>query len=80
LELAKRFITFATEPVPLVGGTDLSYSPTRKSSLALVEMDDLLRNNLPTTHLNIGIQANSEFWADYGQALDERFAEWLLTN
>jgi len=80
LELAKRFVTFATESAPLVGGTDLSYSPTRKSSLALVEMDDLLRNNLPTSHLNIGIQANAEFWADYGQALDERFAEWLLAN
>jgi len=80
LELAKRFVTFATESAPLVGGTDLSYSPTRKSSLALVEMDDLLRNNLPTSHLDIGIQANAEFWADYGQALDERFAEWLLAN
>jgi len=80
LELAKSFVTFATESAPLVGGTDLSYSPTRKSSLALVEMDDLLRNNLPTSHLDIGIQANAEFWADYGQALDERFAQWLLSN
>jgi len=80
LALAKRFVTFATESAPLVGGTDLSYSPTRKSSLALVKMDDVLRNNLPTSHLDIGIQSNSEFWADYGQALDERFAEWLLTN
>jgi len=80
LELAKRFVRFATESVPLVGGSDLSYSPTRKSSLALVEMDDLLRNNLPTSHLNIGIQANAEFWADYGQSLDEKFAEWLLIH
>jgi len=80
LELAKRFVTYATSSVPLVGGTDLSYSPTRRSSLTQVKMDDLLRNNLPTSHLDIGIQSNSDFWADYGQALDERFAEWLLAK
>jgi len=79
-DLAMQFIRYSTSSKPLAGVTDLSYSPTRRSSLALVEMDELLRSNLPTSNLAGGMQANSEFWADHGETLDIKFAEWLLAN
>jgi putative spermidine/putrescine transport system substrate-binding protein len=34
--------------------------------------------HLPTAHLSKGIQAGSDFWADYGESLGEKFNEWLL--
>jgi len=80
LELAKRFLSYSTESLPLAGSADLAYSPSRRSSLALMDMDDLLRDSLPTSHLELGIQSNPAFWADYGQILDEKFADWLLKN
>jgi len=79
-DLAMSFVRYSTSSKPLAGVTDLSYSPTRRSSLSWVEMDELLRTNLPTSNLEVGMQANSEFWADHGEALDIKFAEWLLTN
>jgi len=80
LELAKRFLSHATGSLPLAGSADLAYSPSRRSSLALMDRDDLLQSSLPTSHLELGIQSNPAFWADYGQTLDEKFADWLLKN
>jgi len=33
---------------------------------------------LATSHLDEGVKVSSEFWADYGETLGEKFSEWLL--
>jgi len=72
------FVRYATGSKPLSGMPDIAYSPPRKSSMAIREMDKQTIDNLPTSHLDIGIKSNSTFWADYGETLDEKFTEWLL--
>ncbi len=75
-DTALEFIAFATATEPLAGFGDLAYAPTRRSSLA--HIDEAVHPYLPTTHLSVGLKANSEFWADYGEILGEKFNEWLL--
>ena len=74
--LALNFIAFATGSTPLAGMPDVAYGPTRKSSMPLA--DQSAAPHLPTAHLSKGIQAGSDFWADYGESLGEKFNEWLL--
>ena len=74
--LAMEFIKYATGSKPLAGMPDVAYGPTRKSSMPLA--DQSAAPHLPTAHLDKGIQAGSEFWADYGESLGEKFNEWLL--
>jgi putative spermidine/putrescine transport system substrate-binding protein len=33
---------------------------------------------LPSSHLDEGVKASGDFWADYGETLGEKFNEWLL--
>ena len=75
-EEAFKFIAFATQSKPLAGMSDVAYGPTRKSSTPL--MDPAAAPHLPTAHLDKGLRASSEFWADYGESLGEKFNEWLL--
>jgi putative spermidine/putrescine transport system substrate-binding protein len=76
VDTAMDFIKFATSTTPLVGVQDVAYGPTRKSSAARVSPEVL--PNLPSSHLKEGLKADSAFWANYGEALGERFNEWLL--
>ncbi|MDM8348767.1 ABC transporter substrate-binding protein [Pseudomonas sp. sp1636] len=75
-DLALKFVAYATGSKPLAGMPDVAYGPTRKSSTPM--MDPTAAPHLPTAHLDKGIQASSEFWADYGESLGEKFNEWLL--
>jgi putative spermidine/putrescine transport system substrate-binding protein len=75
-DLAMQFISYATGSKPLAGMPDVAYGPTRKSSMPLA--DQSAAPHLPTAHLDKGLQAGSEFWADYGESLGEKFNEWLL--
>jgi len=75
-DLAFKFIAYVTESKPLAGMSDVAYGPTRKSSAPM--MDPAAAPHLPTAHLDKGIQAGSDFWADYGESLGEKFNEWLL--
>jgi putative spermidine/putrescine transport system substrate-binding protein len=75
-DLALKFIAYATGSTPLAGMPDVAYGPTRKSSMPLA--DQSAAPHLPTAHLSKGIQAGSDFWADYGESLGEKFNEWLL--
>lgn len=75
-EQALKFIAYATGSTPLAGMPDVAYGPTRKSSMPLADQN--ATPHLPTAHLDKGIQAGSEFWADYGESLGEKFNEWLL--
>jgi putative spermidine/putrescine transport system substrate-binding protein len=75
-DLALKFIAYATGSTPLAGMPDVAYGPTRKSSMPLTDKN--AAPHLPTAHLSKGIQAGSDFWADYGESLGEKFNEWLL--
>ncbi len=75
-DLAFKFIAYATGSKPLAGMPDVAYGPTRKSSMPLA--DQSAAPHLPTAHLDEGLHAGSEFWADYGESLGEKFNEWLL--
>ena len=75
-DLALKFIAYATGSKPLAGMPDVAYGPTRKSSMPLA--DQSAAPHLPTAHLDKGMQAGSDFWADYGESLGEKFNEWLL--
>jgi len=77
-DLAMEFVRYATGSKPLSGMTDIAYSPPRKSSMALRSLDKQTVDNLPSTHVAAGIKSSSQFWADYGETLDEKFTEWLL--
>ena len=76
LEQAMDFVKFATGTVPLSGMQNVAYGPTRRSAAALV--DPAVINDLPTTHIDIGLKADGIFWADFGESLGEKFNEWLL--
>lgn len=75
-EVAEEFIRFATGSKPESGMQDVAYGPTRKSAYAY--MDDAILPKLPSAHLDEGLKASGEFWADYGESLGEKFNEWLL--
>jgi len=75
-EAAMQFILYATGSKPLTGMADVAYGPTRKSSAPLLPAE--VKPHLPTSHLSVGLQGDAEFWADHGEALSEKFNEWLL--
>ena len=78
---ALEFIKYATSAEPLADLTNyISYGPARRSGNAMVS--DELKKHLPSVpeHMAMGIRANSEFWADYGDQLNERFNVWLASN
>ena len=75
-KLAWDFIKFATKTKPLAGMQDVAYGPTRKSSNKYIA--NSVKPNLPTSHLDQGIKANAEFWADNGGELNEIFTAWLI--
>ncbi|MEH6472059.1 MAG: ABC transporter substrate-binding protein [Halopseudomonas sp.] len=74
--LAEEFIRFATGSRPESGMQDVAYGPTRQSAYAYV--DQAVIPKLPSAHLDKGLKASGEFWADYGESLGEKFNEWLL--
>mgnify|MGYP000123480520 CR=1 FL=1 len=74
--LAEEFIRFATGSKPESGMQDVAYGPTRQSAYAYV--DPAILPKLPSAHLDKGLKASGEFWADYGESLGEKFNEWLL--
>ena len=78
---ALEFVRFATSAERLADLTNyISYGPARRSGNAIVS--DELKAHLPSVpeHMEVGIRANSEFWADYGDQLNERFNVWLSSN
>jgi len=75
---AMDYIKFATSTQPLADLTKyISYGPTRKSSLKVIPEE--IKKHLPNAPDNFGnaLQADGDFWTDYGDELNERFANWL---
>jgi len=78
LEAAKKFIAFASRPEQMgKQASMISYGPARKSAAATV--DEAMRPYLPTepTNFATAIHNDVEFWADHGDAINERFNVWL---
>ncbi|WP_435235872.1 ABC transporter substrate-binding protein [Psychromonas sp. PT13] len=75
-KLAEEFIRFATSSKALSSMPLVAYGPTRQSSYAYVDKEVIPM--LPSSHIDEGLNASSEFWADYGESLGEKFNEWLL--
>ncbi len=78
LEQALDFVAFATGTKAVAGMQDVAYGPSRKSAMALV--DPAIAKDLPTAHIDEGVQVDGLFWADYGETLGEKFNQWLLTE
>lgn len=75
-EAAIKFILSATRTVPEAGMQDVAYGPTRKSSAPL--LSEAVKPQLPSAHLDEGLKASAEFWADNDSALTEQFTAWLI--
>jgi putative spermidine/putrescine transport system substrate-binding protein len=77
---AWEFIKFATDTKRLADQSNyISYGPVRKSSFDLVAPD--MQPHMPTAPNNFKnpLQNDFEFWADYGDELNERFNAWLAS-
>lgn len=84
LDAIKDYLRFATDTQRLADQAKyISYGPARKSSAPLVgnfEGTDIdMKPHMPTNpeNLETAIPFNVQFWADYGDALEERFNAWV---
>ncbi|WP_026381084.1 extracellular solute-binding protein [Afifella pfennigii] len=84
LELIKDYLYFATDTQRLADQAKyISYGPARKSSAPLVSTHEEtgvdMKPHMPTSpeNLETAVSFNTEFWADYGDQLEERFNAWL---
>ncbi|SME88680.1 putative spermidine/putrescine transport system substrate-binding protein [Tistlia consotensis] len=81
---ALDFVKFSTDTQRLADQASwISYGPARKSSVPLIgnfhDSDMKMGPNMPTSPDNFknALQNDFEFWADYQDQLNERFAAWL---
>ncbi len=77
---AWEFIKFSSDTQRLADQAKyISYGPVRKSSFDLVEPK--MQPHMPTAPQNFEnpLQNDFEFWADYGDELNERFNAWLAS-
>jgi putative spermidine/putrescine transport system substrate-binding protein len=78
LELAKKFVAFASQPKNLAEQTKyIPYGPSSLEAASFVDKDVL--PNLPTAPENskTSFSINAQFWADHDEELTERFNNWL---
>ena len=76
-DAALKFIAFASKPENQKGYSEqIAYGPTNKKAVPL--LDKRLVADLPTAPQNIksGVAVDVAFWADYGEALEQRFNAW----
>jgi len=86
LEQIKDYLFFATDTQRLADQAKyIAYAPARESSVPLVgkhaETGTDMKPHMPTTPENFenAIRFDTEFWADYGDVLEERFSAWLAS-
>jgi putative spermidine/putrescine transport system substrate-binding protein len=78
LDAAYRYIAFAQDAQRMADQTQfISYGPSNKDSVPLIKPDIL--PDLPTApdNLKTAWQLDSQFWADHGDEIKERFNAWL---
>lgn len=79
-ERAWEFIKFSSDTQRLADQAKyISYGPVRKSSFDEVQPE--MQPHMPTAPANFEnpLQNDFEFWADYGDELNERFNAWLAS-
>lgn len=83
-ETIRDYLFFATDTQRLADQAKyISYGPARKSSAPLVgkheETGVDMKPHMPTSpeNLETAVPFNVDFWADYGDALEERFNAWV---
>ncbi|WP_198585991.1 ABC transporter substrate-binding protein [Pararhizobium haloflavum] len=84
LDTIKEFIRFSTDTQRLADQAQyIAYGPARNSSASKVSTfegtDIEMAPHMPTNpeNLETAIAFDVQFWADYGDALEERFNAWL---
>lgn len=84
LDQIKDFLYFATDTQRLADQTKyIAYAPARKSSIPLIGKHEAtgvdMQPHMPTAPENFqnAVRFDTEFWADYGDALEDRFNSWL---
>nr|WP_108663594.1 ABC transporter substrate-binding protein [Acuticoccus kandeliae] len=84
LDLIKDYLNFATDTQRLADQAKyIAYAPARKSSVPLVGTHEAtgvdMKPHMPTSpgNFDTAIRFDVEFWADYGDAIEERFNAWL---
>lgn len=78
LEEARQFIQFAAQPERMADQTNyIPYAPVRESAMEFVAED--VAPTLPTHPENFAtaLKFDSEWWADHGDRVQERFTTWL---
>ena len=84
LDAAEKLLRYASRPDVMVRISQyISYSPTRRSSMALIdkhlETGVAMAPHLPTSPENAsgGLRYDWDWWADKSDEANERFAAWL---
>ncbi|MCF3934222.1 ABC transporter substrate-binding protein [Acuticoccus sp. M5D2P5] len=84
LEQIKDYLFFATDTQRLADQAKyIAYAPARESSVPLVGNHEAtgvdMKPHMPTSPENFqnAVRFDVEFWADYGDAIEERFNAWL---
>lgn len=78
IELAKKFVQFATSPQSLANQTQyIPYGPARRSSMELIPEER--HAQLPTAQKNIekAFESDPQWWAENLETIRERFERWL---
>lgn len=77
LEAAKAFAAFSSQPMQQKAFAEaILYGPTSKKAAAMINPS--LREFMPTSHLEVQVPLNVEFWVDYGDQLEQRFSAWAV--
>ena len=84
VEAARQFIAFAAQPKVMARLTQhIAYSPARLSAAPLVTTHLAtgveMAPHMPTKpeHLAVALRQDPQWWSDYGDEAEERFAAWL---
>ena len=78
LEEAYRFLKYAAGAEPqALQAKYIAYGPANMDSIPFVEADVLPKLPTAPDNMKTAFEVNSEFWADNGDQLKERFNAWL---
>lgn len=77
-DAAKRFIVYSLEAEQQKAFSErIAYGPANLKAVSM--LDKSVLDGLPTTEARIKeqVQNDSQFWADYGESLEQRFNAWV---
>ena len=84
IDLIKEYVKFSSDTQRLADQAKyIAYAPARKSSVPLIgkhaDTGVDMKPHMPTSPENFktAFQFDPDFWADYGESLEERFNAWV---